>query len=415
MGDRRLSRNPGTIVYSVANTPGSASPSTDGVRGVVMAGGGILDLSPNSLDAQTLGLSGGGVGASAFDQAQQMDFDSMVSDAMANPTSITQEDYETLLQEVGAIQRNPLLSQEDQINAISNLLTNAEIFHDPNSLDIMGGSDAGGLLTKRIKITPAVDPGGTSNDALNNDIDTTITNADAAAANAVDILTNNTNDSSTVTSDDTTSSLVGTYDASKNAFLMPDGTYIDYNGIAGVGVDGQTISVTDGGKYSIFPDENGKAMAEHLVADAEDKNKININTNVGLVNTNGSLIGGNSTISGGSGDDTITGTGNTNTGGKFTKTGEAITTYTVVGPGFGMPTVTGNTETLDNVTPDETGGQGTGTSTGIGSGTGSGAGTNDTANTTNIMSNRSINETVFANELERIRLDPTGLLNRLFS
>lgn len=406
-----ISNRLGTIVYTPAGTGGNPLSENEQMRGVVGYGG-LINLTPGANYMQ------GDAGVQAFDQAQQMDFDSMVSDAVANPTSITQEDYETLLQEVGAIQRNPLLSQQDQINAISNLLTSAEIFHDPNSLDILGGSDAGGLLTNRIKITPAVDPGGTSNDLLNNDIDTTVTNANAATANTVDVLTNNTNNtnnSTLVTSDDTTSSLVGTYDASKNAFLMSDGTYIDYNGIAGVGADGQTISVTDGAQYSIFPDANGKAMAEHLVSDAEDKNNININTNVGTVNTNGSLTGGNSTISGGSGNDTITGTGNTNTGGKFTKTGEAITTYTVVGTGLGLPTVTGNTETLDNVTPDETGGQGTGTSTGVGAGT-----TNNISNTTKntlvqVMNRTPVSSEFFQPEIDRIKLDPTNLLNRLFT
>jgi hypothetical protein len=162
-----ISRNPGTIVFNVANAPG-IGPNTGGDRGVVMADGGILDLSPNSLDSIMLGLGGSGIGASAFDQAQQMDFDGMVANSVANPTQITKQDYDQLIAEVGAVQRNPLLSAQDRVNAISNLLTSSEIFHDPNSLDVLGGSDAGGLLSKRIQIVPDT-AGGADSDSASDD------------------------------------------------------------------------------------------------------------------------------------------------------------------------------------------------------------------------------------------------------
>ena len=81
---------------------------------------------------------------------------------------------------MGLVQRNPLLSVTDRINAISNLLTNAEIFHDPSSLDVLGGSDAGGLLSARIEIVP---------------------DTDSAASSATSTVTTDVSDSSSATTD----------------------------------------------------------------------------------------------------------------------------------------------------------------------------------------------------------------------
>ena len=584
MGDRRLSANPGTIVYSVANSAGNASPSTDGVRGVVMAGGGILDLSPNSLDAQTLGLGGVGVGASAFDQAQEMDFNAMVAAAENTPAQLTQDQYDAMVKEIKALNDNELLSSDDIRIGTSNILSQNGIVNDQSSL--FSGSDAGGLLSKRFVIVDPVDAdsGGQetsdlddassdSGDLLDSNVDTTVS-TDAGAASAESILSSSAETAGTNQSkegvfsaadaiyqdylqnpdkyvtgnvlerqlheaalNETDPALkasliaefenytgepfdptnppmpigkrvgmglqrdsdgnlvegdyVGVYNAASNTFTLPNGMTIKWNGASSVGDDGQMIVPQDGASYSLMGeyDADGNLNTrqggiEGVVAGpkANDGNQnanadgeltenglITILNTQGLAGLQGVLIAndisledakttfpglaaavdqlgntntGNSNIVSGGGNDTVitggdgnltgggkngngdglngdgdglTGTGNTNTGGKFTKTGDAITTYTVVGPGLLNSTVTGNTETLDNVTPDETGGEGTGTSTGIGSGTEAGSVTNNIANTTNIMSNRSINETVFANELERIRLDPTGLLNRLFS
>ena len=88
-------------------------------------------------------------------QATEQDFSGQVSDAEANPAQISQSDYDQLIGQVGEIQRNVLLTNPaDKAAAISSLLSDAGIFHDPSSLDVLGGSDVGGLLSKRIKIVP---------------------------------------------------------------------------------------------------------------------------------------------------------------------------------------------------------------------------------------------------------------------
>lgn len=408
-----LGRSPGTIVYSLPNgNSGNPFSETDMMRGVVGYGGEI-SLTPGR------GLFGTqDAGALAFDQAQQMDFDKMVADAVSAPTNITQEDYELLLQEVGNIQRNVLLSEIDQKSAISNLLTSSEIFHDPSSLDILGGSDAGGLLSKRIKITPNVEAGGSANnDNLDEEIDTTISGGTSATDAVIDALSNSGSTSLNTTDSDL--STVGIYDAARNAFLMSDGSYIDYNGIAGVGEDGQTIAVTDGGSYGISPDGTGKAMAEHLVKEKE--NDLNLNVNIGSLNGTSNL--GDNNLDGSGLENDVSGVSNNsvnNTGTanniKKTKGGQPITTYSAVGPGFLKPksVVTTTNDTTTNETTAETDTGGTGTGTGTGTGAGSSSVTNN-ATLVQVMNRTPVSSDFFASDIESIKLDPTNMLNRLFT
>ena len=89
--------------------------------------------------------------AGAISQAQDQDavntFQDNVDFAVNNPAELTQEDYDKFSSEIGDIQR-ALLNPDQKKAAISQVLTNAGIYHDVASLDILGkGSDAGGLLS----------------------------------------------------------------------------------------------------------------------------------------------------------------------------------------------------------------------------------------------------------------------------
>lgn len=102
--------------------------------------------------------------AGAINQAQDLDatrtFQDNVDFAVNNPAELTKEDYDKFSSEIGDIQR-ALLNPEQKKAAISQVLSKAGIYHDVASLDILGkGSDAGGLLSKRIKIVPPKDSGG---------------------------------------------------------------------------------------------------------------------------------------------------------------------------------------------------------------------------------------------------------------
>lgn len=272
----RLRTNPGTIVYSV-NTGQSSGPDRGRdemiYRNVVATDGSLLplDLVGNSLDAQAFGLSGGGAGVSAFDQAQEMDFNSMVDDAVANPTELTKEEYDSLLKEVGAIQRNELLSQQEQSNAISNLLTNAEIFHDPNTLNFRAGFDNGGLLSKRIKIIDPVDADGgapagggqetsdlddassDSDDLLDGDVDTTVS-ADAGAASAESILSSS-------------AETAGTNQSKEGVFSAADAIYQDYLQNPDKYVTG---NVLERQLHEAALNETDPALKESLIAEFEN-------------------------------------------------------------------------------------------------------------------------------------------------
>ena len=126
--------------------------------------------------------------AGAISQAQDQDavntFQDNVDFAVNNPAELTQEDYDKFSSEIGDIQR-ALLNPDQKKAAISQVLTNAGIYHDVASLDILGkGSDAGGLLSKRIKIVPPDSSGGGGDSAADDaaEVITAPTQTDAGAA-----------------------------------------------------------------------------------------------------------------------------------------------------------------------------------------------------------------------------------------
>ena len=105
----RLSTRPGTIVYNLSPSGGSINVGdqpTEMDKSVVTSGG-LISLIPGGFTS----LLSPDTGTLAFEQAQTMDFESMVSNAEANKTQITKQDYDELLKDVGDIQRNPLLSR----------------------------------------------------------------------------------------------------------------------------------------------------------------------------------------------------------------------------------------------------------------------------------------------------------------
>ena len=135
-----------------------------------------------NLQSQTDALAG------AISQAQDQDavntFQDNVDFAVNNPAELTQEDYDKFSAEIGDIQR-ALLNPDQKKAAISQVLTNAGIFHDVASLDIMGkGSDTGGLLSKRIKIVPPDSSGGGGDSAADDaaEVITAPIQTDAGAA-----------------------------------------------------------------------------------------------------------------------------------------------------------------------------------------------------------------------------------------
>ena len=95
-------------------------------------------LAPSSLGNQLTGLSPSIADIPAPDELP--------------PVDITKEQYDQAVSAVGDIQRNENLTQEQQVNEISNVLTDLGVAHDPSTLDVLGGSDQYGLLSNRINI-----------------------------------------------------------------------------------------------------------------------------------------------------------------------------------------------------------------------------------------------------------------------
>ena len=208
--------------------------------------------------------------AGAISQAQDQDavntFQDNVDFAVNNPAELTQEDYDKFSSEIGDIQR-ALLNPEQKKAAISQVLTNAGIYHDVASLDILGkGSDAGGLLSKRIKIVPPDSSGGggdsaanTANDAaeivsdaMNKDPGTSV--LDAAGISSA----------STVAQDN-----AGTMARTVNPFEGDTGGELIFDGTNFV----QNIEV-DGDEYSrLVPDILSRQLQEAIAAETDPQQK----------------------------------------------------------------------------------------------------------------------------------------------
>ena len=182
-------RNKGRVTsYNFGGSGGSAT--YDGLNdSYVIPGGNIQDNLKmfNTLQANSDALAG------AINQAQDLDatrtFQDNVDFAVNNPAELTQEDYDKFSAEIGDIQR-ALLNPEAKKAAISQVLSKAGIYHDVASLDILGkGSDAGGLLSKRIKIVPPDSSGG-GGDSTADPADTVAAavNSNSADANLDNVL-----------------------------------------------------------------------------------------------------------------------------------------------------------------------------------------------------------------------------------
>ena len=146
----------------------------------------FADLQANS-DALAGAISQAQTADAAGENQGYMQFIDNVAYAVQNPAELTKEDYDKFDAQIGDIQRAPL-NPEQKKAAISQVLTNAGIYHDVSSLDIIGkGSDAGGLLSKRIKIVEKTDAGGT--DAASSDTDdlAVITDDDDASSSTDDL------------------------------------------------------------------------------------------------------------------------------------------------------------------------------------------------------------------------------------
>ena len=141
------------------------------------------DLQKNS-DALAGAINQAQAADAAGENQGYMQFIDNVVYAVQNPAELTQEDYDKFSSEIGDIQR-ALLNPEQKKAAISQVLTNAGIYHDVASLDILGkGSDSGGLLSKRIKIVPPDSSGGGGDSAADDaaEVITAPTQTDAGAA-----------------------------------------------------------------------------------------------------------------------------------------------------------------------------------------------------------------------------------------
>ncbi len=191
--------------------------------------------------------------------------------AINNPAELTKEEYENWAKKVGDIQRSDL-NLKEKTQGVSELLTDAGIFHDPATLDILGqGSDTGGLLSKRIKIVEKKDAGGTdasasntgdlsditnegssSADDLSDDIDTSITSDVAGADAAIEALSNA----------GTMAQTVNPFEGNTGGDLIFDGT----NFVQNIEVDGDEYS-------RLVPDVLARQLQEAIAAETDPEQK----------------------------------------------------------------------------------------------------------------------------------------------
>ncbi|MBN77069.1 MAG: hypothetical protein CMO36_02535 [Verrucomicrobiaceae bacterium] len=506
-----LSRTGRTGRVTTYNLGGSGGRATyDGMDGRYdIPGGNIQDNLGmlSRLQANSDSLAG------AISQAQDLDaaktFQDNVDYAVNNPAEITQEDYDKFDAQIGDIQRAPLNADQKKA-AISQVLTNAGIYHDVASLDIIGkGSDAGGLLSKRIKIVEKTDAGGTdaassntddlaaitndddalSADDLSDNIDTSITSDAAGADAAIATLSSmgNSVDSAEEYSwvyDAATDSFQEGYfqeDANGNVTRILTGDAIEKGQVFGadgkVFKDGETavimprVGAKNGGyflehggqdKFTSEKDKNdawsavrndvlagnidfsvvhkkaadifgkGSIEANKAVMDAaKDIKKKNDDAAAESIakqqaalakaagqqisdgNTDTGLQAGAAAASGQLANDNVAGVNPASNVPGGAGAGAAV--GGVVGGNVSKSGVVGNQEVKTTSDPQKNpdGGTGIGVGTGIGSGSGPGDGEKKEL-LNQVASSRPVNDSIFRTDLERIRLDPTGLMSRLF-
>lgn len=143
----------------------------------------------NNLQNQNNAMTG--AISAAQDQDAKNLFADNVANAVQNPAQMTKEQYDGYASRIGEIQRS-FFSDDQKRSAISQILTEAGIFHDVNSLDMgaPGLPDAGGLLSKRLKIIePSEEPGGGGSSAQ-----ASVDADNAAADTAAEVVNSSTSD-----------------------------------------------------------------------------------------------------------------------------------------------------------------------------------------------------------------------------
>ena len=189
-----------------------------------------------------------------------------------------------------------------------------------------------------------------------------------------------------------------------------------------------TTVATDGSNNAVTTDANGSGANTTTVTGATDATgtvtgttdatgTVTGSTNVGGATVGGTVTGGTTTgttntVGGANGDTTLTNSTTTSSGGGVltggnNQGGSVITSGTNDTSG-GTNNVTGNTNTGTGL------GAGVlGTTIGPGSGPGL-LGDEGTDDVSDVLNAAPINESIFANDIARIRLAPTGLMSRLF-
>ena len=364
---------------------------------------------------------------------------------------------------IDEINADPTLTKEQKREAASEVLTILNIPHDPDTLDPFSRTDKDGFIGRELAADTGADAGATNGGLVlgpgvpsqsgggassppggskgggggkppnnNNQQQTTPGNQNANAGqqgsnnNDQDTSTNQPTDLSQTGAVDPSSN-VYTYDADKDVFVHADGTtYKNDQSVGGKFVGGGLL---DGKQYSILPTSDGGAFAEHALDTDLDKTKIDIAGNVSdLNNSNNDKSGTNNNIGG---DDYGTATVDTTVTGRRTPSGGGIVVALPPGGGVGPAGPAGPTGGVGPAGPAGAAGAAGGVgpagpagpagvagavgATGATGAKGDKGEKGDPGITTlmTIADNTPVTDQA-RSKLDRIRLDPTSLLSRLF-
>tara|TARA_A100001035_G_scaffold148564_1_gene116762 strand:- start:4843 stop:6210 length:1368 start_codon:yes stop_codon:yes gene_type:complete len=348
---------------------------------------------------------------------------------------------------IDEINKDPTLTEEQKRIAASEVLTVLNIDHDPDTLDPFSRTDKDGFIGRELVVDDGADAGATNGGLVlgpgvpsqsgggasspsggskggggkppnnNNQQQTTPGNQNANAGQQG----SNNNDQATSTNQPADfgqkgavdpSSNVYTYDADKDVFVHADGTtYKNDQSIGGKFVPGGLL---DGKQYSVLTTSDGGAFAEHALDTDLDKTKIDIAGNVtDLDNSNNDTSGTNDNIGG---DDYGTATVNTTVTGRRTPPGGGIVVALPPGGGVGPAGPAGGVGPAGPAgAAGAVGPAGPAGATGATGAKGDKGEKGDPGITTlmTIADNTPVTDQARA-KLDRIRLDPTSLLSRLF-
>lgn len=312
---------------------------------------------------------------------------------------------------IDEINADPTLTKEQKREAASEVLTILNIPHDPDTLDPFSRTDKDGFIGRELVVDDGADAGATAADAASAaaTVIGSVAGGKSGGGSGSNASSGSAASNASANSGVDNPNEVFTYDKASD-------TFVDANGNSYPAGVTNNATLVDGGQYTVTPViGTDKVVAEHVVGQTNTADTNAANTNIILtpagstntVSSNNTAANASTVLSG---DDYGTATVNTTVTGRRTPPGGGVVVALPPGGGVGPAGPAGG------VGPAGPAGvAGAVGATGATGGKGDKGEKGDPGITTlmTIADNTPVTDQARA-KLDRIRLDPTSLLSRLF-